>query len=78
MTVYASKNDLRTESEVDKKQMQVGDHSLPLFPIFTENARVNQNLSKTKRKSKRKSLIPTKNFRFQSLSSHFVRSNRRR
>ena len=65
----------KSKKQKKKKHMQVGGHSLPLFPIFTENSKVNQNLSQNKRKFKRKALIPPKNFKFKSLSSHFVRSN---
>ena len=68
------KNDSRVESEAGKQHGQDGFHPLPLFSIFT-NQKQHQIKAPKKRKCNKREIIPPKNFRFKSLSSHFVRSN---
>ena len=53
---------------------QDGFHPLPLFSIFT-NQKQHQIEAPKKGKCNKREIIPPKNFRFKSLSSHFVRSN---
>ena len=69
-----AKIDLRVESEAGKQHEQDGFHPPQLFSIFT-NQKQTQIQAPKKRKFIKREIIPPKNFRFKSLSSHFVRSN---
>ena len=70
------KNDLRTVNEVNKEHKQNGFPSLPSFPIFTSKENPIQKPTQSKRKYRKRELIPPKDYKFKSLSSHFVKSKR--
>ena len=76
-TEEKDQNDFRSEKTFDKKHQQESFPSLPLFSIFTQKSNQNQTQIPKKRNYNRKAktIIPPKDFRFKSLSSHFVRPN---